>query len=102
MILVFEIHRPRFGELSILKLLKLMLMFVLEVAALHAIGAWPRSLCLGFLMSRLHGNQPARASNSANGTICALELVHDDHAPLAPGQTLSRRSSSAVGQLVAT
>jgi len=55
----------------------------------------------GFLMSQFHGNQPAGDSNSADGTIRALELVRGDHVPFAPRQTFSRRSSSAVDELAA-
>ena len=70
-------------------------------AALHAISANRSNRWPGFLMSQFHGNQPAGDSNSADGTIRALELVRGDHVSFAPRQTFSRRSSSAVDQLVA-
>jgi hypothetical protein len=84
-------------------MLKLISRFVLEVLPYMLSALIAAIVVPGFLMSQLqlHGNQPAGASNSADGTIRALELVHSDHAPFASRQTLSRRSSSAVDQLVA-
>ena len=88
-------------------MLKLISRFVLEVLPYMLSALIAAIVVPGFLMSQLqlqlqlHGNQLAGASNSADGTIRALELVHSDHAPFASRQTLSRRSSSAVDQLVA-
>ena len=83
-------------------MLKLISRFVLEVLPYMLSALIAAIVVPGFLMSQsVHGNQLAGASNSADGTIRALELVRSDHAPFAPRQTLSRRSSSAVDQLVA-
>jgi hypothetical protein len=84
-------------------MLKLISRFVLEVLPYMLSALIAAIVVPGFLMSQLqlHGNQLAGASNSADGTIRALELVHSDHAPFASRQTLSRRCSSAVDQLVA-
>ena len=67
-------------------------------AALHAIGANRSDRCAGFLMSQFHGNQLAGASNSADRTIRALKLVHEDDTPFAPS---SSRSSKVGHQPVA-
>ena len=75
--------------------------FVLEVLPYMLSALIAAIVVPGFLMSQFHGNQPAGGSNSADGTIRALELVRGDHVPFAPRQTLSRRSSIAVDQLVA-
>ena len=82
-------------------MLKLISRFVLEVLPYMLSALIAAVVVPGFLMSQFHGNQPAGDSNSADGTIRALELVRGDHAPFAPRQTFSRRSSSAVDQLVA-
>jgi hypothetical protein len=82
-------------------MLKLISRFVLEVLPYMLSALIAAIVVPGFLMSQLHGNQPAGASNSADGSIRALELVHGDHARFAARQTLSRRSSSAADQLVA-
>ena len=65
-------------------MLKLMSRFVLEV--------------LPYMLSAPHGNQLAGASNSADRTIRALKLVHEDDTPFAPS---SSRFSKAVHQPVA-
>ena len=90
MIRVFEIQRTDWESRFVLEVLPYML------SALIAAIVVP-----GFLMSQFHGNQPVGDSNSADGTIRALELVRGDHVPFAPRQTFSRRSSIAVDQLVA-
>ena len=82
-------------------MLKLMSRFVLEVLPYMLSALIAAIVVPGFLMSQFHGNQPAGSSNSADGTIRALELVRGDHVPFAPRQTFSRRSSIAVDQLVA-
>jgi hypothetical protein len=82
-------------------MLKLISRFVLEVLPYMLSALIATIVVPGFLMSQLHGHQLAGASNNADGTIRALELVHGDHAPFAPRQTLSRRSFSAVDQLIA-
>jgi hypothetical protein len=65
-------------------MLKLMSRFVLEVLPYMLSALIAAIVVPGFLMSQFHGNQPAGASNSADGTIRALELMHGDHAPFAP------------------
>jgi len=82
-------------------MLKLISRFVLEVLPYMLSALIAAIVVPGFLMSQFHGNQPAGDSNIADGTIRALELVRGDHVPFAPRQTLSRRSSIAVDQLVA-
>ena len=81
-------------------MLKLISRFVLEVLPYMLSALIAAIVVPGFLMSQFHGNQPAGDSNSADGTIRALE-VRGDHVPFAPRQTFSRRSSIAVDQLVA-
>ncbi len=83
-------------------MLKLVSRFVLEVLPYMASALIAAIVVPGFLISQLHGSQPDGASNQADGTVRALELVRDDHAAFAPEQALSRKSSSAVEhQLVA-
>jgi len=82
-------------------MLKLISRFVLEVLPYMLSAPIAAIVVPGFLMSQFHGNQPAGDSNSADGTIRALELVRGDHVPFAPRQTFSRRSSIAMDQLVA-
>ena len=79
-------------------MLKLMSRFVLEVLPYVLSALIAAIVAPGFRMSQFHGNQLAGASNSADRTIRALKLAHEDDTPFAPS---SSRSSKAVYQPVA-
>jgi hypothetical protein len=79
-------------------MLKLMSRFVLEVLPYMLSALIAAIVVPGFLMSQFHGNQLAGASNSADRTIRALKLGHEDDAHFAPS---SSGSSKAVHQPVA-
>jgi hypothetical protein len=79
-------------------MLKLMSRFVLEVLPYMLSALIAAIVVPGFLMSQFRGNQLAGASNSADRTIRALKLVHEDDTPFAPS---SSRSSKVGHQPVA-
>jgi hypothetical protein len=77
-------------------MLKLMSRFVLEVLP-HLLSALIAAIVVpGFLSSQFHDRQPVGAANGPDSRI-TLALVRHDHAAYAPGEGISRLSSS-IGQ----
>ena len=77
-------------------MLKLMSRFVLEVLP-NLLSALIAAIVVpGFLSSQFHGRQPVGAANGPDSRI-TLALVRHDHAANAPGEGISRLSSS-IGQ----
>ena len=77
-------------------MLKLMSRFVLEVLPYVLSVLIAAIVVPGFLISQFHERQPVSAANGPDSGI-TLALVRHDHAAYAPGEGISRLSSS-MGQ----